>query len=55
MEKLTAEKAAEMLRKKGMDVTVEQAALIMEFLTMVSEMIVTTYLEKKNIRKKDAA
>ena len=55
MEKLTAEKAAEMLRKKGMDVSVEQAALMLEFLTMLSEMIVTTYLEKKSIRKKDAA
>ena len=55
MEKLTAEKAAEMLRKKGMDVTVEQAAQMLEFLTMLSEMIITTYLEKKSIHKKDAA
>lgn len=46
MEKLPPEKAAEMLRKKGMDVSVEQASLILEFLRMLAGMIVSSYLEQ---------
>ncbi len=55
MEKLSAEKAAEMLRKKGMDVSVEQAAVMLVFLRMLSEMIVTSYLENGRAKAKDAA
>ncbi len=55
MEKLTAEKAAEMLRKKGIDVSVEQAAQMLVFLRMLSDMIVTTYLENGRAKTKDAA
>lgn len=55
MEQLPPQKAAEMLRKNGMDVTDEQAVMIMEFLRMLSAMIVSTYLEKAAIEKKDAA
>ena len=46
MEKLPPEKAAEMLRKKGMDVTVEQAGLILAFLRTLAGMIVSSYLEQ---------
>ena len=55
MEKLPPEKAAEMLRKKGMDVTAEQAVLIMEFLRMLADIIVSNYLEEADESKKDAA
>ena len=55
MEPLPPQKAAEMLRKNGMDVTDEQAVMILEFLRMLSAMIVSTYLEKAAIEKKDAA
>jgi multisubunit Na+/H+ antiporter MnhF subunit len=46
MEKLPPEKAAEMLRKKGMEVSVEQAALMLALLRMLSGIIVATYLEQ---------
>ena len=46
MEKLPPEKAAEMLRMKGLDVSVEQAGLILEFLRMLAGMIVSSYLEQ---------
>jgi hypothetical protein len=55
MDKLTAEKAAEMLRKKGMNVSVEEAAVMLIFLRMLSEMIVTSYLEKGSVKTRDAA
>jgi hypothetical protein len=55
MEKLPAEKAAELLRKKGMDVSVEQAALILEFLRMLAGMIVSCYLEEGGTQTRDAA
>jgi hypothetical protein len=46
MEKLPPEKAAEMLRKKGMEVSVEQAALMLALLRMLAGIIVATYLEQ---------
>ena len=55
MEKLPPEKAAEMLRKRGMDVSVEQAALIMEMLRMLAGIIVSSYLEQADSSRKDAA
>ena len=51
MEKLQAEKAAELLRKRGMDVSDEQAALILVFLRMLAGMIVSSYLEQGPVRK----
>lgn len=51
MEKLPPEKAAEMLRKRGMDVSDEQAVLILEFLRMLAGMIVSSYLEQKGVHK----
>ena len=55
MEKLPPEKAVELLRKRGMDVSVEQAAMIFEFLRMLAGMIVSSYLEQEGTRTKDAA
>ena len=55
MDKLTAEKAAEMLRKKGMNVSVEEAAVMLVFLRMLSDMIVTSYLENGSVETRDAA
>jgi hypothetical protein len=43
---MTPEKAVDLLRKKGMDVSVEQANLIMAFLKMLADMIVSTHLEQ---------
>lgn len=51
MEKLPPGKAAEMLRKRGMDVSDEQAVLILEFLRMLAGMIVSSYLEQKGVQK----
>lgn len=55
MEKLKPEQAMEMLKKKGMDVTVEQAAMILEFLRKLANIVVAQYLEehhKNAVRKK---
>ncbi|GAA0526723.1 hypothetical protein [Chitinophaga japonensis] len=52
MEKIRPEKAAEMLRKKGLDVTVEQAAAILEFMRKLANIIVAHYLEKQRKRCK---
>jgi hypothetical protein len=54
MEKLQAEKAAELLRKRGMDVSDEQAALILVFLRMLAGMIVSSYLEQNSTQKNAA-
>lgn len=51
MEKLPPQKAAELLRKKGIEVSDEQAALIMEFLRMLAGIIVSSYLEQGPVRK----
>lgn len=41
MEKLQAEKAAELLAKNGTYVTVEQAKIILEFMDQLAEITVT--------------
>ena len=46
MEKIKPEKAAEMLQRKGLDVTVEQAAAILEFMRKLAGIIVAHHLEK---------
>ena len=55
MEKLPPEKAAELLRRNGMEVSVEQAAQIMMFLRMLAGIIVTHYLEQGRNPPGDAA
>lgn len=46
MEKLQPEKAVEMLRQSGTDVTIEQAKLILEFLRKLAAIAVTQYLNQ---------
>jgi hypothetical protein len=46
MEKIKPEKAAEMLQKKGIAVTVEQAAVVLEFMRKLANIIVAHHLEK---------
>jgi hypothetical protein len=46
MDRLQPEKAAEMLRQRGVEVTVEQATIILEFLRMLADIVVADYLEK---------
>lgn len=48
MEKLKPEKVVEMLKAKGVDVTVEQAASILEFLRKVASIVVSRYLRGEN-------
>jgi len=45
MEKIKPEKAAEMLRKRGMEISVEQAAQVLELLRKFAGMIVCQYLD----------
>jgi len=46
MEKLPPEKAAEMLRKGGMNVSVTQAAIVLEFLRKLADIVVANYLDR---------
>jgi hypothetical protein len=50
MEKLQPERVVDMLRQSGMEVTVEQARLILEFLRKLADMAVTQYLIDENSR-----
>ncbi len=47
-DKITPEKAVEILKKGGMDVTIEQAKLMLEFLYKLADITVAQYLEKTN-------
>ena len=46
MEKLPPEKAAEMLRKGGVNVSVAQAAIVLEFLRKLANIVVANYLDR---------
>jgi hypothetical protein len=46
MEKIQPEKVVEMLRQKGVEVTLEQARLILEFLRKLADITVTQYLKQ---------
>lgn len=46
MEKIKPEQAVEILRKQGMEVTVEEAKLILEFLRKFAAITVSNYLKK---------
>ncbi len=48
-DKITPEKAAEILRKGGMDITLEQAKLMLEFLYKLADITVAQYLEKTKL------
>lgn len=53
MDKLTPEWAAEVLRKHGREVTIEQAAVILELLRKMATIAVAQYLrdEDDNLKK----
>lgn len=44
--KITPEKALEMLKKEGLDITLEQAGTILEFLRKLANIAVSKYLRK---------
>ncbi len=46
MEKLKPEKVVEMLKEKGMEVSVEQAAAVLKFLRKLADIVVAQYLGK---------
>ena len=46
MEKIQPEKVVEILRQKGVEVTLEQARLILEFLRKLADITVTQYLKQ---------
>ncbi|WP_133509913.1 hypothetical protein [Flavobacterium chryseum] len=45
--KITPEKALEMLRSEGLDVTLEQAGNILDFLRKLANITVTKYLKTR--------
>ncbi len=44
-EKISPEKPIEILKKDGLEVTLEQAKLIVEFLYQMAEIVIDQYLE----------
>ena len=46
MEKITPDKAIEILNKKGKVVTLEEAKVLLEFLQLLAVIIVNQYLRK---------
>lgn len=48
MRKLEPEKIMEILKAKGVDVTVEQAPSILEFLRKMANIVVSQYLKRGN-------
>lgn len=46
--KMTAEKTLKMLKDEGVEVTLEQAGMILEFLRKLANMAVCNYLNKKD-------
>jgi hypothetical protein len=45
--KITPQKAMELLRKDGIDVDVEQAKIVLDFLHEMAEIVVDTYLDQQ--------
>lgn len=45
MEKIKPEKALEMLKKKGLDISLEQAAQVLELLRKFANIMVSQHLE----------
>lgn len=48
MKDLTPEQFKEMLKKDGVDVSIEQAVSILKFLTMLAEITIDNYLKESN-------
>jgi hypothetical protein len=49
MEKLQPERVSEMLKKKGVEISVEQAALVLEFMRKLASIVVANHLDRKKI------
>jgi hypothetical protein len=47
LEKISLEKAMELLRKDGIEVTMEQAKIILVFLSEIAEIVVDEYLSRQ--------
>lgn len=45
--RITPQKAMELLRKDGIDVDVEQAKIVLDFLHEMAEIVVDTYLDQQ--------
>ena len=52
MEKITPERAMELLRKRGVEVSKEQAALILDFMRKLANMVVGQYLDNRDGNRK---
>lgn len=50
--KLTAEQAVKMLKEKNVEVTLEQAKMIVEFLRKLAQLTISNCLKGKNHKKK---
>ena len=50
MEKIKPEKALEMLKKKGVDISLEQAAQVLELLRKFANIMVSQHLEGQRRR-----
>ncbi|WP_423147787.1 hypothetical protein [Rubrolithibacter danxiaensis] len=47
-ERISPKKATEILKKDGLEVTLDEAKIILEFLYQMAEIVVDQYLEKVN-------
>jgi protein-tyrosine-phosphatase len=51
IDRITPQRAMELLRKDGIDVDREQSKIILEFLYEMAEIVVDTYLEEQKKRR----
>lgn len=51
IDRITPQKAMELLRKDGINIDLEQAKTILNFLYEMAEIVVDTYLDKQKKRK----
>ncbi|MEO7978888.1 hypothetical protein [Flavobacterium sp.] len=51
IDRITPNKAMELLRKDGINVDIDQAKTILDFLYEMAEIVVDTYLDKQKKRK----
>jgi hypothetical protein len=47
IDKITPQKAMELLKKDGINVDLEQAKIVLDFLYEMAEIVVDTYLDKQ--------
>lgn len=46
MEKIRPEQAVELLRKKGIEVSIEEAVILIEFLHLLANLVIVQYLRE---------